>query len=215
MAENMRRRDLSVIAVLAGFLLLGCIVAEPSHTTTTEPPRATVSTTQSVMPTPFICRAGVVEQSFERGFMFWIGHTTAEKCTDHHAFAKGSGDIWVAFVNGSIPKGKWLIYTDDWDPTNEPESDPSLTPPPGLRQPVRGFGKVWRMRLSEADRQTLGWATGDELPFTSDYWYEGSGFINSQGQFVERPGKHLLKGLAGDLFTFDEVSETVQFTPPG
>ncbi len=184
-----------------------------------QPPRntAATSTTQSQaggpQPTPFLCKAGVIEQSFEHGFMFWIGRTTSEKCSVQHSFARNSGEIWVAFANQSIPKGKWMIFTDDWDSSSEPESDPSLVAPPNLIQPVRGFGKVWRIHLSDQDRKTLGWATGQELPFSTDYQYEGTAISNASGEAVARPGKHIFKGLAGDTFIFDEVSQTVEYIP--
>lgn len=40
----------------------------------------------------------------------------------------------------------------------EPESDPTIVPPAGLYQPIRGFGKLWWTNASVRDR--LGWATG-------------------------------------------------------
>jgi hypothetical protein len=45
----------------------------------------------------------------------------------------------------------------------DPESDPTLTPPQGLLQPVRGFGLLWRSE--ESLRQALGWALSTEAGF--------------------------------------------------
>jgi len=168
----------------------------------------------SIQATPFLCKAALIEQSFEHGFMFWIGRSASEKCAESHAFARNSGEVWVAFANESSPDGKWLIFIDNWDSSAEPESDPSLSPPEDFFQPVRGFGKVWRTGLSDTDRLALGWATGAELPFSADYRYESAGFLNASGEFVSRPGKHIINGLAGDTFTFDEVSQTAHYELP-
>ena len=56
----------------------------------------------------------------------------------------------------------WAAFTDEWDP-GEPESDPTLEPPPGFYQPVRGFGQVWREQPGVRER--LGWALGDEVAY--------------------------------------------------
>lgn len=85
------------------------------------------------------------EQSFEHGFMIWIAKEDR---------------IYVLFEDGNSPN--WNAYTDEWDP-GEPESDPTLNPPPGKVQPVRGFGLVWREQPSVRER--LGWATIGENPF--------------------------------------------------
>jgi len=146
--------------------------------------------------------------------MFWVGRTLEEKCKLEHSFAIGSGEIWVAIFDESEQGGEWLIFVDEWNEAQEPEVDPTLTPPADLMQPVRGFGKVWRDLLTEQQREELGWATATELPVPTEYRYEGSGFVNTEGEFIPRPGRHVLKGLAGDLFTFDETSQTFDYTPP-
>ena len=48
-----------------------------------------------------------------------------------------------------------------------PEDDPAYSPPPGLKQPRRGFGLVWRTTEGLADR--IGWAVNDEVPFNLIY----------------------------------------------
>jgi hypothetical protein len=45
------------------------------------------------------------------------------------------------------------------------ESDPSIVPPEGYYQPVRGFGKLWREEL----RSALGWALAPERSYTAQY----------------------------------------------
>src|SRR5574341_2535772 len=38
-------------------------------------------------PTPFLCQAGVIEQVFQFGRMFWVGATLDERCRETHEFA--------------------------------------------------------------------------------------------------------------------------------
>jgi tetratricopeptide (TPR) repeat protein len=59
----------------------------------------------------------------------------------------------------------WARYNDTWD-ESQPDIDPSLTPPEGLQQPVRGFGKVWREQLGGAEA-SIGWAKGAEQGYTT------------------------------------------------
>jgi hypothetical protein len=56
--------------------------------------------------------------------------------------------------------GAWAEYPDTWD-EGQPSSDPRLTPPAGLHQPVRGFGKLWREQLG-GPQSAIGWALGPE-----------------------------------------------------
>lgn len=53
------------------------------------------------------------------------------------------------------------------------ESDPTIVPPPGLYQPVRGFGVAWRDEqipagYGELVQERLGWAINPEY-----WWGEG------------------------------------------
>ena len=72
----------------------------------------------------------------------------------------GENRIYVLFDDGNSPN--WNGYADEWQP-GQPENDPSLEPPPGLVQPVRGFGKVWREQPDVRER--LGWATAEEVAY--------------------------------------------------
>lgn len=56
--------------------------------------------------------------------------------------------------------GRWTGYRDTWI-EGDPADDPSLTPPAGLQQPVRGFGKVWRQQLG-GPKAPIGWALEKE-----------------------------------------------------
>ncbi|MBN1873497.1 MAG: hypothetical protein JXA33_04640 [Anaerolineae bacterium] len=89
----------------------------------------------------------MAEQSFEHGRMFWL-----EQVPDLDRSV-----ILVLYEDGNGER-----YDDTW--TSEmPELDPALTPPAGLYQPVRGFGKLWRETPDVRER--LGWALSPELGF--------------------------------------------------
>jgi hypothetical protein len=68
--------------------------------------------------------------------------------------------IYVVFDDGGVPT--WAQYPDNFREGDQ-ESDETLVPPPGLLQPVRGFGLIWRGNPRVRDR--LGWATTPEVAF--------------------------------------------------
>lgn len=80
-------------------------------------------------------RAG--EERFQYGAMFW------------------REDLQMIYVLYNA--GTWQAYGDTYT-DDQPETDPSLVPPPGLIQPKRGFGKVWREQLG-GPNAAIGWAT--------------------------------------------------------
>jgi hypothetical protein len=84
-------------------------------------------------------------QSFERGTMFW------------------RQDLRLIYVLQQ--DGTWTSYQDTWT-EGQPERDPSLLPPSGHYQPIRGFGKVWRDQLGGL-KAGIGWATAEESGSTS------------------------------------------------
>jgi hypothetical protein len=100
---------------------------------------------------------------------------------------------------------------DNWDEDTEIESDPEVDPPDDLFQPTRGFGKVWRERLTDDQRETLGWATSPEIGYTTEYRFEAGGFVDSAGTYVERPGMHSLITFGNEVIIFDESGETAEF----
>lgn len=90
-----------------------------------------------------------VEQPFEHGIMVWV---------------KEQDQIYAFFDDPTSPK--WNIYTDHWS-DGDPIDDPTIEPPAGLYQPVRGFGLIWR---EEPDvRSRLGWAVKPEAAFSTAY----------------------------------------------
>lgn len=167
----------------------------PSAPANTAPPGATAAPTNTALPpnfpTPVTAQIGMAEQLFEGGRMFWLQPT---------------GQIWVLHVTGE-GRGAWTIYPDTFV-EGEPESDPALTPPSGLLQPHRGFGKLWR-EVPEV-RDMLGWAVTPEFGYNSAYEYHAGGSVDANGVYVPGPGYHILYSLYGERFRFNEADGTWQ-----
>ncbi len=102
---------------------------------------------------------GGVWQFYEHGAMFW-------RQSDRSIFVMSELGI-----RQGQPTDRWWRIDDTWQ-EGEAESDPGLQPPAGLRQPVRGFGKVWRNNAFV--REGVGWATSDEIGTTS-VWQQFDG----------------------------------------
>jgi hypothetical protein len=86
------------------------------------------------------------EQAFEHGVMVWV---------------EEEDGIYVLFDDSGFTT-RWNRYTDEWA-TGDPLDDPTIVPPSGFYQPVRGFGLVWREQPDVRDR--LGWALAPETAF--------------------------------------------------
>lgn len=76
-------------------------------------------------------------ESFQRGAMLWRNDTNQV----------------VVFYNS----GRWTQLTDQWTGQDTPYRG---SPPPGLYQPIRGFGWIWGNR--DEVFSGLGWATDEE-----------------------------------------------------
>ncbi len=111
-----------------------------------------------------------VEQEFENGWMLWLDHLPA------NSMLSGPTHTRLIFV---FYNADWSMvpYADTWD-ASQHDSDPTLTPPAGRVQPVRGFGLVWRSQPGV--RAKLGWALAAEQSFNTQY-QEVSGYDWNQG----------------------------------
>jgi hypothetical protein len=100
-----------------------------------------------------------VAQQFQHGLMIWFG---AERL------------IFVVYETTTIPR--WQQFADTWS-QDMPEGDPSLAPPEGMLQPLRGFGLVWRTKSRVRPR--LGWAISPEASFQGALQFDtlGNRFI--------------------------------------
>ena len=91
------------------------------------------------------------EESFIGGHMFWRGDLRL---------------IYALFSDGT-----WQSFVDTWY-DGDLESDPTIVPPTGYYQPMRGFGKVWREQAGVRDK--LSWATTEERGLNASWQaYQG------------------------------------------
>lgn len=74
--------------------------------------------------------------------------------------------------------GKWEVYPDTWD-TSQPLVDPAMTPPTGLFQPIRGFGKVWWQNKDV--KLKLGWAREEEKAVSTTWQSFQGGLVVWRG----------------------------------
>jgi hypothetical protein len=95
----------------------------------------------------------LVSEPFQNGVMFW--RETKEM------FALASN-------------GQYFRVMDQWN-DGLPASDPSLAPPTGFSQPVRGFGYAWRN--NGAIKGALGWALGSEQAYDGTWQDFERGFM--------------------------------------
>jgi hypothetical protein len=117
-------------------------------------------------PSPDIQPAASAQQGFEGGQMLWIDLGAAGR------------RIYVlpeqtpAVEAGQAP-WPYQVFDDSWD-EGQPVDD-GLTPPDGLREPQRGFGKLWREHPDV--RALLGWATAPERGGAAERLAFGSGGV--------------------------------------
>lgn len=99
-------------------------------------------------------------QPFERGFMVWTKNP----------------DRFYVFTNHTPTSGAFemLDARYSYKPGASPDQRVGETPPPGLFEPVSGFGQIWRGELHgiENVRARLGWATAPESAFDTAYQCE-------------------------------------------
>jgi hypothetical protein len=107
---------------------------------------------------------------FEGGMMIWVDlGAHGRKIYVIHPRSENTD------VVGREPT--YRLFDDTWN--DQQPLDGGLTPPDGLREPQRGFGKIWR---EQPDVHTqLGWAVGPEQPFRTDYqtWQAGGAMMST------------------------------------
>jgi hypothetical protein len=63
-----------------------------------------------------------------------------------------------------LSEGQWQLVPEDWKWDGSNPEGVGLSPPPGLVEPRRGFGWLWRTHLNGPDGP-LGWALDREYGF--------------------------------------------------
>jgi hypothetical protein len=103
-------------------------------------------------PAPDACPTGpaeattLIEQPFERGRMVYV---------------QSRDEIYALFNDGRDPA--WVAFDNKFRPGQDPELEESFVPPPGLFQPLRVLGFVWRG--SDLVRNRLGLGTQEEFSY--------------------------------------------------
>ncbi|MCU0511997.1 MAG: hypothetical protein MUE40_05430 [Anaerolineae bacterium] len=174
------------------------VTARATPATTTTPaitPSPVLSPTPDLFPTPVIGQIYVAEQAFQRGRMFWLQPVQ---------------QIWVATTDDE-GNNTWSVYEDTFV-DGQPETSATLTPPAGLIQPERGFGKLWRE--TAAVQAELGWALEPEFGYVTRYEYRAGGRVENN-QYIPGKGKHLVTMLDGRIIEFNEEDRTWQILETG
>jgi len=118
---------------------------EPSPTATPLPadddedtPRSLPERDENGVPEDIDCDAGIVEQTFENGRMFWVGRTLNERCSEEHEFVAGTGEIWVVIFDEQAEVGEAETDTTE-DAEAETAADETAEPEDGISgYPVAG-----------------------------------------------------------------------------
>lgn len=143
-------------------------------------------------PAPDACPAAPVqlstqaEQTFERGRMIWV---------------EAQDRIYVVFEDGLVPE--WAQYPDEYG-DGVPDRDNTLVPPPGLQQPIRGFGLVWRS--NPRVRERLGWAISPEVAYDGAFQIDSTELTIATQYFRMRDG---------GILALDALDDTWTVIPPG
>ncbi len=98
-------------------------------------------------------QGNIIEQFFERGRMIYI---------------EDRNIVYALFNDGREPA--WLGFTNRYDPAVHPERDENFPEQPGLFQPLRQLGHIWRGL--DTVRNRLGLGIQQEIPYIGFYQYE-------------------------------------------
>lgn len=95
----------------------------------------------------------IAEESFEGGHLFW---------------SRNTDQVYIVYdrqKDGTeLTEGQWQLVPPEWKWDGSNPEGVGLTPPPGLVEPKRGFGWLWRTHLGGAEG-ALGWALDREYGF--------------------------------------------------
>ena len=173
--------------------------ATPTLPMATQPARETELPTEAVLtatplvcpplPTPTTLDTQAAEQHFEHGLMFWL---------------QTRNEIWALIDSPTADQFYWRVLPNLWY-QGTPEADPSLQPPAGMYQPVRGFGVAWRLGGGAASlplRDDLGWAVEEEAGFETTLTYYPQGFYSPDCTWEPKSGIYELNDARGLRYRF-------------
>lgn len=132
-------------------------------------------------PSPGICpqndplSSPAAAQRFEHGMMIWIEALDEYYILlNHDENVSDSDQDWSTLTSLRIIRGPLALK-----PGASPDNRVAETPPPGLFEPVSGFGLVWRGEVVGGNKRSgiraaLGWAMEPEYGFDTVYQCEKS-----------------------------------------
>lgn len=135
-------------------------------------------------------RSAAAAQYFEHGFMVWV---------------EASDTFYVFYepAPGELPTMEMLIGPAQLKPGASPDNRVGETPPPGLYEPVSGFGMLWRDELeglsgfdvssAERVRQRLGWALAPEFAFDTARQCQMPTLYRGWRCYLQGPGNKVLE----------------------
>lgn len=95
----------------------------------------------------------IAEEAFQKGHLFWRSDTN------------GVYIVYDRQLNGTeLVQGEWQLSNPNWEWDGSNPDGVGLNPPPGLVEPRRGFGWLWRTYLGGPEG-LLGWALDKEYGF--------------------------------------------------
>jgi hypothetical protein len=117
-------------------------------------------------------------QSFERGFMIWVE----------------SWDTFYVFFSGNNQTFERQSAPYNFKPGASAANRIGEKAPPGLFEPISGFGQIWRGEMIgiEAARSRLGWATAPEFSFDTTYQCAVSGSSRLWSCYLRGPTGKIL-----------------------
>jgi hypothetical protein len=117
------------------------------------------------------------QQEFENGRMLWLSNLDS---------------IFVLYDDGD-----WKKYDNRWQ-EGDPLDDPDIQPPPGLFQPIRGFGDVWRNQNQyDAVRERLGWGVAPEQAYTATFQHSIAESVGQNTLYLTMPDGVIVYQLTG------------------
>jgi len=102
-------------------------------------------------------------EAFEKGYMLW-------RSDIDRVYVLYSG------MGGDRSAGRWIEASPDWVWPGDNPNGIGLSPPPGLHEPKRGFGWLWRTYLGGPNSK-IGWALVDERGFCAEIQLFEHGFL--------------------------------------
>jgi serine/threonine protein kinase len=100
-------------------------------------------------------------EPFERGYMLW---------------RSDRDEVYILYPQDDKLTGNWVKSPPEWKWDGSNPDGVGMSPPPGLYEPKRGFGWLWRTYLGGPNSR-LGWALEEEKGFCAIFQHFERGFV--------------------------------------